>query len=126
MATGGSIQDVSIRARLFAVAADTGPKLDLGGFENELEMNGDSTVRTIKKRKQWRKEGLKLTIDHDRADLEFLQEVADDKKHVAITMTCVDGTTYAATGTIVGEIAEDTMSATCEVTLAGGGKAEAQ
>jgi hypothetical protein len=126
MATGGSIQEVSIRGRIFPATADADAKLNLGGFNNEVSPNGDGSSRTIKKRVAWAVGGLKLQIDNDRGDLEFLQEIADGEDYVAMTVTLVDGTTYGGVGQVADEIASSTGDTTCEITLSGPKKLEKQ
>lgn len=121
-AIGGPIQDVSIDGRLFSVAADADSGRKYGGFENEIEPNGDETVRIIKSRVPWMIDGLSLAYDDNQADLEFLQAVADSAEPVDITVTYVSGVTVEASGTIVGELKGSSKNATVPVTLGGGGK----
>ena len=76
-AIGGSIQSVSIRGRLFAVASDAEANKKLGGFENEVQANGNGTARLVKTRVPWSIDGLQIEIDDNRADHEFLKEIAE-------------------------------------------------
>ena len=58
-AIGGSIQEVALQGRTFAVAADAESQRKLGGFENEVQPNGDGmTARLIKTRVTWMLDGL--------------------------------------------------------------------
>ena len=50
---GGSIESVSVDNQLFAVAADADATMQLGGFNNEIQPNGDGTSRIIKTRVAW-------------------------------------------------------------------------
>ncbi len=43
-AVGGSIESVTLDGRTFAVAADAEAQRKLGGFENEVQANGDGTA----------------------------------------------------------------------------------
>jgi len=47
-ATGGSIESITMDGREFAVAADAESQRKLGGFENEVQANGNGTARIIK------------------------------------------------------------------------------
>jgi hypothetical protein len=67
-AVGGSIESVSIKGRGFAVAADADASRKLGGFENENQMNGNGTTRTIKTRVGWMVSGLSLSLDDTMGD----------------------------------------------------------
>ena len=116
---GGSIQDVSVKGRLFSVAADADAARKMGGFENEVSANGDASARLLKTRVPWNLEGIAVTIDDDAGDLEFLQEVADGNGYVTITITFVNGNTYAGTGQITGDFAASSASATATLNMSG-------
>lgn len=118
---GGSIESCSIKGRGFSVATDADVSLKLGGFEKEVQSNGDGTTRTIKTRVPWSLSGIAVSIDHSNGDLEFLQAIADSNEMVACSVTLVDGTTYTGTGTLTGELAASTQNATAEVALGGSG-----
>lgn len=125
-AVGGSIESVSIRGRLFPVASDADANRKLGGFENEVQANGDGTARIVKTRVPWMIDGLSLEIDEDRADQEFLQEIADGRDFVAITITFASGITFQGRGTVSGEIQASSQSATAPITLSGPGELSQQ
>ena len=90
-AVGGSIESISIRGRLFPVAADSEATRKLGGFENEVQANGDGSARIVKTRVPWSLDGLQVEINDTRADEEFLQEIADALEPVPITITLASG-----------------------------------
>jgi hypothetical protein len=121
-AKGGSIEKVSIRRRIIAVAADADANLDLGGKTNEVQSNGDGTVRVIQTRKPWMTDGLALSCDDGNNDLEFLQEVANSGVPVPITITLASGVTYQGEGTLTGDLKKSTQNATVPVTLSGPGE----
>jgi len=125
-AVGGSIESVSIRGRLFPVAADADATLKLGGFENEVQANGDGSARIVKSRVPWGIDGLQIEIDHDRADLQFLWEVSAEQDYVVITLTMASGHTYQGRGMITGEFGGSTQSATAPVNMMGPGEATLQ
>lgn len=126
-AVGGSAESISIKGRLFPVAADADISVDLGGFSSEHQANGDGSARDIMTRKVWMLEGIAIEIDHDRGDLEFLQECADDSGAVfPITITFSNQVTYQGRGKPTGELKASTQSATATVTLSGPGKLEQQ
>jgi len=119
---GGSIQEVTLKNRRFAVAADAEVNRKLGGFENEVQANGDGSVRIVKTRVPFKLDGLQLSIDDNAGDQEFLQELADGNDSFPITITLVSGNAYQGTATITGEIQTSTMNQTCTVTLEGSAK----
>lgn len=120
-AIGGSIESVSIDGRNFSVAADADATRKLGGFENELQVNGDATARIVKTRVGWMVSGLTLSIDAARGDHEFLQAISDGLVTVPITITYAGNETYAGDGIVTGELSASSQSATAEVELSGGG-----
>lgn len=75
-AIGGSIESVSLDGRNFAVAADAEAQRKLGGFENEVQANGDGNARLIKTRVPLSIDGLTIEVDDDRGDHEFLQDLS--------------------------------------------------
>ena len=125
-AVGGSIQSLTIRGRIFPVASDAEANKKLGGFENEVQANGDATARKIMTRVPWAVDGLQVEINDDRADQEFLQEIADSLDFVSIEMELASGTIYAGTGTITDEIQGSSQNATATIKIGGPGKFEAQ
>lgn len=118
---GGSIESISIRGRLFPVAGDAEVNRKLGGFENELQPNGDGSARLVKTRVPWMLDGLTVEVDEDRADHEFLQEIADDSDYVAVTITFASGSTFQGRGTISGELQVSSQNATASFSLSGPG-----
>lgn len=120
MATvGGSIESISIRGRLFAVAADAEANRKLGGFENEVQPNGNGTARIIKTRVAWVLDSVTVDVNDDRADQEFLQEIADGNDYVPITITLASGVTYQGTGILTGEVQMSTQNSTAQISLGG-------
>jgi hypothetical protein len=120
-AIGGSIESISIRGRLFPVPADADVNRKVGGFETEIQANGDGSARKIMTRVPWMLDGITVEIDEDRADHEFLQEIADDPGYVAITITYASGATWQARGTISGELQVSSQNATASFSMGGPG-----
>lgn len=125
-AIGGSIQSITIDNRIFPVASDAEANKKLGGFENEVQANGDGTARKIMTRVPWMIDGLQVEINDDKADLEFLQGIADRLEYVAMTMELASGTVYQGTGTITGEVQSSSQNATATIKLEGPGQLTAQ
>lgn len=120
-AVGGSIESVTLRGREFAVAADAEAQRKLGGWENEVMANGNSTARLIKTRVPLSLAGLTLEVDDDRGDHEFLQDLANAPDFFPIAITYASSLTYQATAQIVGELQASSQNATAAVNLAGPG-----
>lgn len=120
-AVGGSIESISLRGRNFAVAADAESQRKLGGWENEVQANGNGDARLIKTRVPLSIDGLTLEVDDDRGDHEFLQEIANANDFVTLAITYASGLTYQGRAQIIGELQANSMNATASVSLSGPG-----
>lgn len=121
-AVGGSIQEMAVDGRTFAVAADAESQRKLGGFENEVQANGDSTARIIKTRIPLSLDGLTLETDDERGDQEFLQALADRNDFFTIVISYASGASYQGLAQIVGEMQTSSQNATTAVSFMGPGK----
>lgn len=125
-AIGGSIEEISIGGRIFAVASDADATKKLGGFENEVQANGNGTARIIKTRMPWSVEGISVEIDDLAGDHEYLQSIADGNAFVPIALTLASGVTYSADGILTGELGGSSQSATVSISVSGPGRLGAQ
>jgi hypothetical protein len=123
---GGSILSVTIAGRVFAAAADAEANMKLGGFENEVQANGDGGARIVKTRVVPSIGELPLSIDPDAGDQEFLQNIADGKEFVPIVVTFASGKAYEGEGIVSGEFQSSSQSATAPVTIMGKGRFKLQ
>lgn len=121
-AVGGSIESISLGGRIFAVAADAEAERKLGGFENEVQANGDGTARLIKTHVPLSISGLTVEVDDFRGDAEFLQALADRPDFFPIAITYASGLVYQGTAQIVDETASSSQNATASISLSGPGR----
>jgi hypothetical protein len=119
---GGSIESVTLDGRTFSVAADAEAQQKLGGFENEVQPNGDGTARLIKTRVSWSLDGLTVDIDDTQDDAEFLQRLQDGNNFFPVAVSYASGAVYQGTGQIVGETQKSSQNATAAVSLMGQGE----
>lgn len=119
---GGSIESVTFDGREFGVAADAEAQRKLGGWENEVQMNGNGTARMVKTRAPLSIDGLTLDTDDDRGDQEFIQELANRNDFFPISITFASGITYQGTAQIVGELQASSQSAMTTVSITGPGQ----
>lgn len=118
---GGSIESVALDGRNFPVAADAEAQRKLGGFENEVQANGDGTARIIKTRVPLMIDGLSLEVDDDRGDQEYLQGLSDRTDFFPIAITYASGATYQGRAMISGELQTSSQNGTASVSLSGPG-----
>lgn len=114
---GGSLIGLTLDGRVFPIAADADANRKLGGFENEMQANGDGSARLIKNRVLGGIDGLTLSMDDDRGDHEFLQALTDRNGFFPIALTYASGNVYQGTGQIVGETQAGSQSATAPVSV---------
>ena len=120
-AVGGSIETVTLAGREFPVAADAEAQRKLGGFENEVEANGNGTARIIKTRVPLSISGLTVEVDDSRGDHEYLKSLADQSDFFDVAITYASGSTYQGTAQIVGELQASSQKATAAFNLMGPG-----
>ncbi len=121
-AIGGSIESLTLDGRNFPVAADAEVQRKMGGFENEVMSNGDSSARLIKTRVPLFLDGVTLSIDDGRADHEFINELSKRNAFFPIAITYASGATYQGNAQITGELRVSSQNATMPVTLMGPGE----
>ena len=120
-AVGGSIESIALDGRSFAVAADAEATRKLGGFENEVQANGDGTARIIKTRVPLSYDGLVVEIDDSRGDHEFLNALSGRTDFFPIAVSLASGLTYQGSAIIVGENPASSQNATAPISLSGPG-----
>lgn len=121
-AVGGSIESITMEGRTFSVDADAEAQRKLGGFENQVQSNGDFTARIIKTSVPLSLDGLTLSIDDENGDHEFLQSLSDGNSFFPIVITFASGISYQGEAQIVGETQVSSQNATASVSLMGPGK----
>lgn len=122
MSVGGSLEEITLDGRSFAVTSDADVTRVLGGSENEQQPNGDGSARLIKTRKPWMLGNVVISIDDTRGDHEFLQDLADRKTNYPCSATYASGEVWQGTGQIVGEFQASSAATTSTVSLSGPGK----
>lgn len=119
--TGGSIESVTLDGRTFSVAADADSQRKLGGFENEVQPNGDGTGRLIKTRVPWSVSDLTIAMDDQNGDHAFLQALADRNSFFPITVSYASGAVFNGSGQVSGELQVSSLNATAALSLMGTG-----
>jgi len=120
-AVGGSIESISLSGRNFPVPSDAEANRKLGGWENEVQVNGDGSARLIKTRVPLALDGLTVEIDDDRGDQEYLTDLAGQNDFFPIAITYASGLVYQGQAQIVGEVQAASKAGTAQVSLQGPG-----
>lgn len=109
-------------SRSFPCKADDEITLDLGGFTNESNQNGNGTGHIKKTRKGWMIESVNVELS-DGAE-EFLQGAANSVDDLIVTVSFINGVSYKGTGQITGDIKNNEGSGYTALTMAGPGSLE--
>ena len=117
--SSGTLQSIVIAGRRFTVDAESGGKVTLSGFSNEVKPNADGTNRIVKTRHPGKIEDCDLIADNDRDDLEFLQESQDSLEFLDISATEIDGTVLGGNMQITDEIALELEDGKIPIALVG-------
>lgn len=119
--TGGSVESVTLDGQTFSVAADADVQQKLGGFENEVQPNGDGSARLVQTRVPWSLTDITISIDPAAGDLEFLQALVDGGAFFPCTITEVSGVIWQGNGQLTGEIPRSLQATTAAIALMGTG-----
>ncbi len=122
MATGGSIESVTISGRTYSVAADADVQQDLGGFENEIQPNGDATARLVKARVPWSLADVQVSVDSENGDLEFLNQLRKQNAFFPVSIVEASGSIWQGDGQIMGEVKRSLQNTVVTLTLSGTGE----
>lgn len=121
-AVGGSITEISMAGRAFAVPADAEAQRKMGGWENEVLANGAGGARIVKTKVPLALDGLTVEVDDSRGDAEFIQDLQNGTDFFDLAVTFASGITYQARAMITGETQTSSQSATASVSLMGPGE----
>lgn len=115
---GSDIRQFSINGREFDIAPESNVTYRLAGFTNESRSTGNGRIHTNQRRKLGGIESAPISVDPERGDIEFLQDVADEGLPVPFVMATASAT-YAGALTIEGEIDPNTGDGQCEISALG-------
>jgi hypothetical protein len=120
-AIGGSVESITIAGREFAVTADADTNRKLGGFENEIGMNGNGTGRILKTPVASGLTGMVVQCDDTRGDHEYLEGIKNGNDFVPVAVTYASSETYQGTAIITGELQYSSQASTCAFDMQGAG-----
>lgn len=115
----GDIRQFTISGREFDPAPEANVTVMLSGFNNENAPTGNAEMHTTQRRKLGGIDGMSISLDNTRQDLEFIQAIADAGTPVAVTLTLADGVTYSGQLGVEGEINPNMGEGTLEIAMRG-------
>lgn len=122
--TGGDVVNVFITrpdgsSRSFTVATGgDNPRINGGVFAEEVEANGDSSVRKILRNRPGERE-LILSIDDKAGDHEWMLEASADPEFSTVSYTHISGTVYSHKASPTGDMSKNDGNSTLTVTFKG-------
>jgi hypothetical protein len=120
--THGALKRIQVKGRPFAVSGENAGNRTLGGRENEIAKNGDSTVRVLQKEVPWKLADVEISTDM--LGHQFMQDIADIGEEVPIMWTLANDAIVSGLGIPTGTIEFDQMTGLLKCTFEGSGKAE--
>jgi hypothetical protein len=118
-AQGGPLINISIAGRTFPVAQDSDPPRDIGGLQNDVEMNGDKTSRVVSEVMPGKIGPVAIVIDDANDDQQFIQTIKDEAQKVDCSAEYITGAIYYAQMAITDATEFAPKASTMEVTLKG-------
>jgi hypothetical protein len=116
---GGPFESHTIAGRRFVCDSEDTAQLQVQGKSNEGKMNGDGTMRNTQSRVPGTLEGSNIVFDPANGDDDFLNKIRDEGKFVDYSGTANDGTIWAGSIIITGDLKFDYKEGTVPVTFTG-------
>ena len=119
MSINGAMRSLTIGGRGFRVAHDGTGNKDLGGRNNEVQMNGDGSFRTVQTVMPGSLNDIQIELDDSRGDHEYIQGLSDAGLPVPVVATYASNESYTGDLVITGEIKHDKTNGLITVSFQG-------
>jgi hypothetical protein len=116
---GGDVRQFKLGGREFQIAPEAEMDLTLNGYQSEFKPSGNGAMTGVGKRVLAGIDGVKVIIKNENQDLEDLSDIRDGMDVTAMTLTLIDGVTYAGSMGIEGELKMGTGDGTAIFALRG-------
>lgn len=116
---GGDIRQFSVKGREFDVAPEASCTFMLSGFATETKVTGNGKGVNTQTRKIAGIKGMAVSIDPDRDDLEYLQDIQNAGIFVPVNITLASGHVYSGSLAINGDLAGNSGDGKAEMDLLG-------
>ena len=120
MSIHGAMRSLTINGRGFRVAHDGSGNKAMGGRNNEVAMNADSSFRVIQTVMPGSFNDINVESDDSRGDQEYLQGLADAGLPVPVVATYAANISYTGDVVISGEISKDENTGLISLSFQGG------
>lgn len=116
---GGDVRGFSLGGRSFQVITEAAFELTPSGKQNEFKATGAGQMVGTQKRVLGAIDGIEVSIDNESGDLEYLSGVRDDGEPVAANLDLADGSAWAGSLGIEGDLKYKTDTGTATLSLRG-------
>jgi hypothetical protein len=116
---GGPFISHTIAGRRFVCDSEDTAQLQVQGKTNEGKMNGDGTMRNTQSRVPGTLEGSNIVFDPANGDDDFLNKIRDEGKFVDYSGEANDGTIWAGSILITGDLKFDYKEGSVPLTFTG-------
>lgn len=116
---GGDIRGLSIGGRSFQVITESAFEITPSGKANEFKPTGGGSMVGTQKRVLGAINGIEVSIDNELGDYEYLAQVRDDGEPVACTLDLADGSAWAGSLGIEGDLLYKTDTGTATLSMRG-------
>lgn len=116
----GAMRSLTINGRGFKVAHDGSGNKAMGGRNNEVAMNADTSFRVIQTVMPGSLNDINVESDDSRGDQEYLQGLADAGLPVPVVATYAANISYTGDLVISGEISKDENTGLISLSFQGG------
>jgi hypothetical protein len=121
--SAGPLETISVDGREFQAVGDASPDRILGGYTNEILINGNQkTHRTLKTPTPWSMADSEFECNDELGDQEYLAAKQASDADLDLVYTYASGSVYQGVGQITGDLAQKGMTET--VSFGGGGSGE--
>lgn len=120
-AVGGSVESITVAGREFPMTGDAVINRKNGGYENDVDPNGDGSGRILKTRTMPMLGGIVTECDESRDDHQYMQDIANSNNYAIVAITYADGTVYEGSAIVTGELQHNSDKATLSYDMKGQG-----
>ena len=122
-ANAGPLETVSVDGREFLAVGDASPDRILGGYTNEILINGNQkTHRTLKTPTPWSMADSEFECNDELGDQEYLEQKQASEADLDFVYTYASGAVYQGVGQLTGDLAYKGMTAS--ISFGSGGSGE--
>lgn len=116
---GGDIRQFKIKGREFEPAPEASFELMPSGYDNAYTATGNGKAVGVQRRVLGGIDGIEVSIDNGRGDLEYLTELKNAGELVPVNLTLADGSAWTGSMGIEGEFRFNTGEGRASFALRG-------